>query len=200
MNLQRLCAGLDVQPLLRVLTHRPDLWDHFTARQEAPGSAHHDTRCIVALGPQELTVAAWFNDIDAVGWSPLSVVHDALAALLRPLAQAIRLTGPEALGRVMIVELAPGGAVDPHADEGAYAEHYARFHIVLSSAPGNRFTCGGESVWMRPGEAWWFDHQLVHDVVNASAEPRVHVIVDAVSPLFPTNKPRYPVAIATSSR
>lgn len=199
MNFKRLCAGLDVWPLLRVLDQRPDLWSHFTGRQEAPGSAHHDTRCIVVLGPQEPTAAAWFNDLDAVGWSPLPVVHDALAALLWPLAQAIRLSGPEDLGRVMIVELAPGGVIDPHADEGAYAEHYSRFHIVLSSAAGNWFSCGIETVWMQSGDAWWFDHQLVHSVRNDSASPRIHVIVDAVSPLFPTNRPRYPVAIATSS-
>lgn len=186
-HFRRLCEGLQVQPFLDVLDARPELWAHFTARQKFPGTAHHDTRCIVALGPQEATGAAWFTALESVPWAPFPILHDALGQLLRPLAQAIALPGPEQLGRVMIVELEAGGEVDAHADQGAYAEYYARFHLVLTSAPGNRFDCGGESVWMRPGEAWWFNHRAVHYVCNRSAEPRIHIIVDAVSPLFPAN-------------
>jgi hypothetical protein len=31
---------------------------------------------------------------------------------------------------------------------------------------------------MRPGEAWWFNHRLMHSVVNNGTEDRVHLIID----------------------
>lgn len=84
----------------------------------------------------------------------------------------------ERLGRVMINKLNPGGEIYPHADTPVHAEYWDRFHIVLQSAPGSNFRCGDETVHMRTGECWWFNNRLEHQVINNSAEERIHMIVD----------------------
>lgn len=84
----------------------------------------------------------------------------------------------ERLGRCIINKLAPGGVIYPHEDTPAHAEYWDRFHIVLQSAPGSNFRAGDEWVHMRPGEVWWFDNRINHEVVNNSADDRIHLVVD----------------------
>jgi quercetin dioxygenase-like cupin family protein len=154
-----------------------DLWDVFTARQDAPGSPHHDTRTIVLRGPvgDMLTNDVIFNELEAVDTN--AVEHlPAVAALCRAACDRLQV---KELGRVMLVELAPGGHIDRHFDDGAYAAYYERFHLVLQSDVGNTFTCGTETIHMQPGELWQFDHRTEHEVRNASARPRIHLIIDA---------------------
>jgi len=178
-NFQLVAQGLDVQPALAELAARPELWRIFTARQETPGSAHHDTECIVLRGPKTISIESVFNDLDAEWLAYAS----ALPAMRDLIALAGARLGPvEQLGRVMVVNLKAGGHIDPHIDEGAYAAHYDRFHLVLQSAPGNLFQCGDEAVHMREGELWKFDHHTEHQVANGSEQGRIHIIIDARLP------------------
>lgn len=175
-NFQLVAQGLAVQPALAELAMRPELWRLFTARQDTPGSAHHDTECIVLRGPKTISIESVFNDLDAQ-W--LAYAHT-LRAVRDLIALAGSRLGPIAqLGRVMVVNLKPGGHIDPHVDEGAYAAHYDRFHLVLRSAEGNQFRCGDETVHMREGELWKFDHRTEHQVANLSEHGRIHIIIDA---------------------
>jgi hypothetical protein len=84
----------------------------------------------------------------------------------------------ERLGRVIINKLRPGGRIFPHADTPAHAEYWDRFHIVLQSAPGCNFRAGDEMVHMDTGEVWWFNNRIEHEVVNNSADDRIHMVVD----------------------
>jgi GNAT superfamily N-acetyltransferase len=156
-----------------------ELWDAFTARQNAPGSPHHDTRCIVLRGPAAdvITSDVVFNmleSVDTPAVEMLPAVRDLCAAACRRIRAV-------ALGRVMLVELAPGGHIDRHVDEGAYAEHFERFHLVLQSDEGNTFHNGAEAIHMKPGELWKFNHRAEHEVFNQSARPRIHLIIDAIT-------------------
>lgn len=184
-NFLRLAESIYVAPILSALSSLPHLWSVNTARQTCAGSPHHDTESIWLRGPEELTVHSVFHDVVAHDYPSAADLSPAVVALLAPLIQSIQATE---LGRVMIVNLKPGGKIDLHADEGVYAEHYSRFHLVLSSNSGNTFTCGEESVHMKPGEFWWFNHQIAHTVSNDSDSDRIHIIVDAVTPLFETVK------------
>ncbi|ARU23736.1 hypothetical protein RSSE_c3355 [Ralstonia solanacearum] len=87
-------------------------------------------------------------------------------------------TGATRLGRCMINRLVQGGRIFRHADSPWHASYWDRYHIVLQSEPGNVFTCGDEQVWMRPGEIWWFQNAIEHEVVNNSADDRIHLVVD----------------------
>ena len=84
----------------------------------------------------------------------------------------------ERLGRVMINKIAPGSVIYPHADTPAHTAYYSRFHLVLQSQPGVVFRAGDESTYMGTGELWWFDNSQVHEVLNNSADDRIHMIVD----------------------
>lgn len=84
----------------------------------------------------------------------------------------------ERLGRCIINKLRPGGRIFAHADTPAHAEYWDRFHIVLQSRPGVDFRTGDEHVFMAPGEVWWFDNSVEHEVVNNSSEDRIHLVVD----------------------
>lgn len=158
------------------------LWDQFTARQDTPGSAHHDTRCIVLRGPDvpngaQMTAEIVFNKLESRDW-----VHNckSLPAVAKLCGQATQMLRYHQLGRVMLVDLPAGGKIDRHFDDGAYAEHYDRFHVPLVSDTGNVFTCGDEQLHMQPGELWQFNHRINHEVVNNSTTSRVHLIIDAV--------------------
>lgn len=84
----------------------------------------------------------------------------------------------ERLGRCIINRIRPGGVISPHADTPVHAEYWDRFHIVLQSSPGSIFRCESEKVYMATGEVWWFNNRLEHEVINNSADDRIHLIVD----------------------
>ncbi len=178
-HFQRLMTNLDVGPMLDALAAHPTLWDEITVRQDAPGSPHHDTECIWLRGPREITLDSVFNELRAVDYLSMESLAQAVYPLVAPVLRQI---GSTLLGRVLIVNLKPGGRIDHHEDTGLYAKHFSRFHLVLKSKPGNAFTCEGETVHMEPGELWWFNHRGEHSVVNDSGEDRIHIIFDAQVP------------------
>lgn len=177
--------GVDVSPLLQKLNLKSDLFNEVTARQEVPGTPHLDTQSIFLRWARELSLDATFNDIEAVNRPCLDLLPEALD-LIDLIAAT---TECHKLGRCLIVALNPGGFINPHADEGAYADYYERFHLSLQSDEGNAFfsewTPGhGEFVHMKPGELWTFNHKRTHWLVNNSDTPRIHLIVDAVVPKY----------------
>lgn len=175
-NFQLLADGFNVQSAIAELAAKADMFKLFTGRQDTPGSAHHDTECIILRGPATITMEAVFNDTQA-HWYPL---HEQLPEVAALTYKALdKLSPMSELGRIMVVNLTAGGSIDEHCDEGAYAAHYERFHLVLTSKPGNVFHCGRESIHMKPGELWQFDHHQLHSVENASDEDRIHIIIDA---------------------
>lgn len=178
-NFNRLLTNINVGPMLDALDARPELWDEITVRQEAPGSPHHDTKCIWLRGPREITLDSVFNDLRSVDYLSMGELAEAVYPLVAPI---LRQLGSTNLGRVMIVALQPGGYIDPHEDQGKYAKAFSRFHLVLTSDQGNSFSCDGETVHMQPGELWWFNHRGQHEVRNDSTTPRIHIIFDAVVP------------------
>jgi hypothetical protein len=83
-------------------------------------------------------------------------------------------------GRSRLMGLAPGAQVRPHVDIHYYWRTHIRIHIPVVTNPGVRFTCGGDSVHMAPGECWIFDSFQLHDVQNQGADKRVHLVLDTV--------------------
>lgn len=184
-NFVLLKTGVDVSALLSALDAKPHLLDQITGRQTTAGSPHRYTEAIFLRWCEAQTVEAAFTDIEAIDYPALAELPEA-----RPLiAEVLDRVGGKKLGRVLITNLHPGGVIDPHADEGAVADYYERFHVVLQSDECNRFyskigPCEFESVHMKPGEIYFFNHKRVHKLVNASDRPRLHLIVDCVAPSF----------------
>ena len=157
---------------------KPALWDQITARQETPGSPHHDTKAIFLRWAASQTVEAAFTEIPAVDY-PARAELPACSGMLNMLTELIPIYE---LGRVMVVNLLPGGHIDAHVDEGAYAAHYDRFHLVLEAGVGNIFRVGAESFSGKTGELWWFNNKVEHEVWNQGTQRRLHMIIDAVVP------------------
>jgi len=178
-------SGIDVSKLLEQVRANDHLFKMVTARQDYPGSNHKDTEAIFLRWCKTLTVEAAFTEIEAIDYPPLQMLPAAMPLILESIFEA----GGSKLGRVMIVNLKPGGQITPHYDGGEYADYYERFHLSLESEDGNLFFVGtpgeqGEFVHMKPGELWWFNHKKVHWVNNLSDKPRLHLIMDIVAPLY----------------
>jgi hypothetical protein len=184
-NLKKIASGVDISSLADAIESRPYLFSAIKARQETPGSAHGDTESIFLRWAESQTLEAVFNEIPAIDYPALEQLPE-----VRPiLARIVDLLGTSAIGRILIVKLRPGGFITPHIDEGAYADHYERFHLVLESGIGNAFFVEfepdhSEVAYMKPGELWWFDHKRKHWVINDSQVSRIHLIIDAVVPRF----------------
>ncbi|BBP62640.1 hypothetical protein PHLH5_01810 [Pseudomonas sp. Cab53] len=78
-----------------------------------------------------------------------------------------------------LLRLGPGGCIHEHRDYdlgGPDAD--LRLHVPLLSAPGVDFWLEGQIIPMAVGECWFLDLARPHRVVNRSAWPRVHLVLD----------------------
>ena len=190
-NFECLISDLDVRPLLRSIETHSSLWQQITARQTVPGTPHVDTQTIFLRWSAAQTIEAAFNDLDAVDYPALMDLPEA-----RPLlGESVEAARAHTLGRAIIVSLKPGGRITPHADEGAYADHYERFHLCLQSDHGNLFHVADPAnphiyttAEMKPGQLWWFNHKRTHWVENHSNRERIHLIMDMVAPAYRTER------------
>lgn len=164
--------------LLRYQRHYAD----DTRRQMAPGSAHHDTEMILLRGPREPEPANWQQDVPHVDQPLLGDWKSAKALLVRLKNLLVQDGRPAVLGKAMIVRLKPGGVVDWHRDEGAYAEAHLRVHLCLVPSPGALLYCGGEAANLPVGQLTLVNVQALHSAINLGSVARTHLIVDLRRP------------------
>lgn len=193
-NFLRLAEGLDITPLRLAIARRSDLWAEDTFLRHYPQGPFEDVETIFLRFPERVV----FDDADVAEQERKIALYkanqlpgydqqesiDYPAYALFPQAREIvlalmtRVAGVR-LGRVMINKVRAGGRIFPHADCPEHANYWNnRLHVVLQSLPGNDFRCEDEHVHMRAGEVWWFDNRLDHEVVNNSADDRIHLVVD----------------------
>lgn len=84
------------------------------------------------------------------------------------------------LGRVMIVNLLPGGIVAPHIDSGIYFSKYSRFHIPLITNEQVVFSRGKNATeeHMPCGHLCQLNNLDMHMVKNNTDYHRIHIIAD----------------------
>lgn len=189
INFKRLKSDIDVDALNAALIEHKDLWDQFTQRQDLEGSPHSETKTIFVRWCANQSVDAAFNEIPAINY-PAFTDLPAVWPLIKKIEEAV---GSKSLGRVLIVKMVGNSKIDRHADEGAYSDHYERFHLVLESNGEVYFSVDGvdgvvEYVNMKKGELWWFNHKQPHWVYNYSNEDRIHLILDCVAPRYRTER------------
>jgi hypothetical protein len=185
-NFQKLAAGIDVLPLLLSIKRRPELWKEDTYLRDYPQGPFKQIESIMLRFPekrvfeQEEEVEKYkrgesqFDQHESVDYPAYKLLPEA-----RPIVMNLmHYVGGERLGRVMINKISPGGVIYPHRDTPAHTEYYSRFHVVLQSQPGVLFRSGDENVYMGTGEAWWFNNAEEHEVINNSADERIHVVID----------------------
>lgn len=184
-NFERFLPALDPAPLLARLAAHPDLWVG-GLRAQYPGSAHAAADTIFLRWAEDMTIDAAFNDLEAIDLPAARILGPELVALTSQLARA----AGEVLsvGRCMLTRLPPSGVIEPHIDEGAYAEVFDRFHLCLAGTA--QFGCAGETLRTQPGEAFWFNRKRLHSVMNYGEE-RIHLILDLEAPAFKARRGVY---------
>lgn len=171
MNFDRV-GKIDTSLAAAELDRHP-LWQQFTVRQNFPGSAHIATQCIPLRG-----AATFLKSYEprAKRWrTPASHFLPHTTALVNRVLAGLPVTS---VGNVLAVSLRPGGEVLPHIDEGAYPDHFERFHIAVTSPQGNWFKVDGEVFSPEQGDIFFFNHRVTHSVGNPSEDARIHIIVD----------------------
>jgi len=83
-------------------------------------------------------------------------------------------------GRSRLMGLGAGAEVPEHVDAHYHWRTHMRIHVPVITNPKVKFTCGGETVHMAPGECWLFDSFRWHEVHNRGTERRVHLVLDTV--------------------
>jgi hypothetical protein len=186
-NFLKIAEGLNVTPLLNALYRKQHLWKADDFLRKFPQGPFGETDTVylrfqdhvrvendeeLALYQQNKLAG---HDLHECPWRPeineLPEARSHIMALMQSM-------GATRLGRCMINRIVPGGRIFPHADSRWHAEYWDRYHLVIQSEPGNVFRCGDEQVWMRPGELWWFQNAVEHEVTNNSAEDRIHLVMD----------------------
>ena len=169
-HFRRVLTGLDPAPLLIQLAVHEELWNsgtHQTAGRK--------------LGYATDEIELRFNKSSVPGlndWDrPAFRVLDAAVPIVFDVMRAIP---GEHLLKVIISRLRAGNAINPHTDHwpSPLPIYCQRYQIPLQADPGVVFHCGDESVAMQPGEAWWFNNQVEHSVVNDSGRDRISMYCD----------------------
>ncbi len=182
-NFMRLSTGMDVGQVLLAIKRRADLWTEDTYLRDFPQGPFQQIESIMLRFPvksvleTEAELQQHFSAYDQhenVDYPAYKMLPEARSLVMNLMAYV----GGERLGRVMINKIAPGGKIFPHADTPVHADYYTRFHLVLQSQPGVVFRAGDEQVYMATGDVWWFDNKQEHEVINNSADERIHMIVD----------------------
>lgn len=150
-------------------TFQGDLW-----RNTSDGSAHKDTDSIFLRMGDLIYPSDVFNEIDSY---TCQVLADS-PKVMDVISDCMRLVRASRVGRVMLVNLRPGGVITPHKDQGDYCKAFRRFHLPILTNPGVSFTCGEDTEYMEPGVLYEIDNRLEHSVRNNSSEGRVHLIID----------------------
>ncbi len=179
-NFLKIADAVDVVPLLLALSQKQHLWDQNTLRTAHDATPHKQVSDIW-LRFNDLELYRQTGDASSVIDQHESINYPALAELPQARTLIFNLMAyvqGERLGRCIITRLAPGCRIDPHEDGGDHAAYYERYHIALQSNPDVLFRCGDEMVQMMPGQVWWFDNSVEHEVINNGTDDRIHLIVD----------------------
>ena len=182
-NFMLVANGVDVRPLMLALNNHPELWNQHTWRTTYAGTPHADVDDIW-IRYSSLDATADVNDVSKVTNDTKPVWYPALKDLpqcRQLIFDLMRVVEGFSLERVVISRIKPGGRILPHSDAtGSYTDQDdgRRFHIVLQGLPGSMFRAGDEQVNMLTGQVWTFNHLVDHEVVNNSADDRIHLLVD----------------------
>lgn len=101
--------------------------------------------------------------------------------VLEPLVeQAIAPVKTEAgvVNRIALVDLRPGGKIDPHVDGQDMAKRAHRIHIPLITPPGVEYKIDGKKFLMQTGKVYDFNNRKRHSVRNKSKRSRINILVD----------------------
>lgn len=179
-NFHQIAGKVDVVPLLHAVQRHPELWNANKFRTTFPNTPHSqvDDILIRFSDTEKCVTTTHVMGDDSNIWYPAAGILYAAKPIILDLMRRVE---AYELGRVLITRLRPGGRILRHADrDGSYVQtsDRARYHVVLQGLPGSLYVTGDETVCMQTGDVWWFNAHEEHEVVNNSADDRIHMLVD----------------------
>jgi len=182
-NFLLISQNISTIQLLLQIQRQPELWKADTYLRDYPQGPFEDVETIFLRFPPSSVTELERSQKDQHECENMDgAIH--LPAARQMVFALMGMVEGERLGRVMINKIRPGGCIFPHADTPAHASYWDRFHYVLQASPGCNFRCGNETIQMRTGELWWFNNAEEHEVINNSADDRMHLIVDIRTSYF----------------
>lgn len=182
-NFLLMAQNISTIQLLLQIQRQPELWKADTYLRDYPQGPFEDVETIFLRFPPHSVTELERSQKDQHECENMDgAIH--LPAARQMMFALMGMVEGERLGRVMINKIRPGGRIFPHADTPAHANYWDRFHYVLQASPGCNFRCGNETVQMQTGQLWWFDNSEEHEVINNSADDRIHLIVDVRTSYF----------------
>lgn len=177
----RIAKDIDVLPFHQALLRHPDLWNQDNFRTTYKDTPHGDVDDILlrySPTDKDPTDTSSVQNDHGASWYPAAATLPEARPLVLNLMAYL---GGYELARLLVSRLKPGGVILPHADAvGDYVHlgDIARYHIVIQGLPGSVFRCANEEVQMVTGEIWWFDAHETHEIINNSADDRIHLMAD----------------------
>lgn len=177
----------EVDTLLALASIKDTMWHSDTYLRDYPQGPFGETDSIIVRFPprsvheteQELAKAQVTIDQHENVWLPVAQDLPLIKNIAFDLARLVEATR---IGRVIINRILPGGHIFRHADTPVHANYWSRYHVVLHALPGVQFFCGAdgeeELVNMVTNEVWFFRNELPHEVINETADPRIHLVID----------------------
>ena len=84
------------------------------------------------------------------------------------------------LQAVRLLKLNAGAVIKEHRDADLYFEKgEIRIHIPVVTNDDVEFYVDKERVYLREGECWYVNFNLLHSIINKSKTDRIHLVVDA---------------------
>ena len=84
------------------------------------------------------------------------------------------------IGRSRLMRIEAASQATLHVDTNHYWAERVRIHVPIVTSPAIEFLCGDERLHMAAGESWIFDAWRPHNVMNPTAEKRIHLVADTV--------------------
>lgn len=80
---------------------------------------------------------------------------------------------------VRFLNLQAGAIIKKHTDaELAFEKGEARLHFPIFTNPGVEFYCENERIFLKEGECWYLNANLLHNVSNNGDTDRIHLVID----------------------
>lgn len=119
------------------------------------------------------------SEIDQGANSPSGAYHYTPLFQKTPYFQEVVGQFKNELESVRLLNLKAGSQIRLHDDVSlSYASGSIRLHIPIQTNPGVDFKIGGEKVVMLPGECWYGNFEIPHEVRNDGSTDRIHLVMD----------------------
>lgn len=83
---------------------------------------------------------------------------------------------------IRLMSLESGGIIKLHKDTGTSIDDgITRLHIPIQTSPEVLFNIDGQDVHFSEGGTWYLNASFTHGVINASAHPRIHLMLDCIT-------------------